>query len=126
MSKKAPPTIDRPREQLMQLIASYGRAVLEMTRTVESELHTRCPDDPEEVNGLVAALRHGVVHYLLVLAENRKLASADLPSQIKRLHAESGLDESAAERAVQMWADIIGAIPITGLTGTAWKREPWS
>jgi hypothetical protein len=27
-----------------------------------------CPDKPGEVNSLVATLRHGVVHYLLVLA----------------------------------------------------------
>jgi hypothetical protein len=115
---------DRPREQILALVASYGPDVLDMSRTVESELHILCPDEPDEVNALVAALRHGVVHYLLVLAENGKLPSADIPAQVRRLSAESGLNESEAERAVQMWADIIGAIKIPSAGGVAWRREP--
>src|SRR5262245_778471 len=97
--------IDCPREQILALVAPGGPDVLDMTRTVESELHLRCPNQPDEVNALVAALRHGVVHYLLVLAENGKLPAADLPAQVQRLSAESGLDGSEAERAVHMWAD---------------------
>ena len=76
-AKKIPARIDPPREQLMALVASYGLDVLDMARTVESELHICCPGDTAEVNALVAALRHGVVHYLLVLAENGKLASRE-------------------------------------------------
>jgi hypothetical protein len=110
----------------MALIDAYGLDVLDMTRTVESELHTCCPHDTDEVNALVAALRHGVVHYLLVLAESGNLASADLPAQIQRLKAESGLNESAAERAVVMWADIIRATPVPGASGAPWRREPRS
>jgi hypothetical protein len=116
--------IDAPREQLMALVSTYGLDVLDMTRTVESELHMCCPGNADEVNALVAALRHGVVHYLLVLAENGNFASADLPAQIQRLSSESGLNPSAAERAVLMWADIIGAIPVPGASGAAWRREP--
>lgn len=116
--------IDPPREQLKALVANYGLDVLDMTRTVEGELHLCCPGDADEVNALVAALRHGVVHYLLVLAENGNLATADLPAQTQRLSAESGLDPSAAERAVLTWADIIGAIPVPGAGGAAWRREP--
>jgi hypothetical protein len=116
--------IDRPREHILELVASYGPDVLDMSRTVESELHIRCPDQPDEVNALVAALRHGVVHYLLVLAENGKLPSADLPAQVQRLSAEAGLTESEAERAVHMWADIIAAIRMPTASGVAWRREP--
>jgi hypothetical protein len=123
-AKTSTDPIDPPREQLMGLIASYGLDVLDMTRTVESELHICCPGNSDEVNALVAALRHGVVHYFLVLAENGDLASADLPAQIQRLSTESGLDHTAAEQAVLMWADIIRAVPIPGASGTAWQREP--
>src|SRR6516225_9324592 len=115
---------DRPREELMALVASYGPRVLDMARTVESELHIHCPDSPDEVNALVAALRHGVVHYFLVLAENGKLASADLPAQVQRLCAESSLDASAAERAVHMWADIVRSIPPPGASRMAWRVVP--
>jgi hypothetical protein len=115
---------DRLREQIMALVASYGPDVLDMSRTVESELHLLCPDQPDEVNALVAALRHGVVHYLLVLAENGKLQTADLPAQVRRLNAESGLNDTEAERAVQTWADIIGAIDISASKGAAGGRKP--
>jgi len=70
-----------PREEILALVASYGPDVLDLSRTVESELHLLCPDQPNAVNALVAALRHGVVHYLLVLAESGKLAAADLPAR---------------------------------------------
>jgi hypothetical protein len=115
---------DCPREQILALVASGGPDVLDMTRTVESELHLRCPNQPDEVNALVTALRHGVVHYLLVLAENGELSAADLPAQVQRLSAESGLDGSEAERAVHMWADIMSAIKISTGSGVAWRREP--
>jgi hypothetical protein len=115
---------DRPREEILALVASYGPDVLDMARTVESELHRSCPDQSDEVNALVAGLRHGVVHYLLVLAENGKLSTADLPAQARRLSAESGLSESQAERAVHMWADIISAIDTSGGSRVAWRREP--
>jgi hypothetical protein len=116
--------VDRPRDELMALVASYGPRVLDMAGTVESELHIHCPDSADEVNGLVVALRHGVVHYLLVLAENGKLASADLPAQVHRLCAESSLDASAAERAVHMWADIVRSIPPPGASRMAWRVVP--
>jgi hypothetical protein len=125
-AKKTPAFTDPPREQLMALVASYGLDVLDMARTVESELHICCPGDTAEVNALVAALRHGVVHYLLVLAENGNLGSADLAAQIQRLSAESGLEGGTAERAVLMWADIIRALPVPAAGGAAWRREPRS
>jgi hypothetical protein len=115
---------DCPREQILALVASYGPDVLDMSRTVESELHNGCPGQPDEVNALVAALQHGVVHYLLVLAENGKLPSADLPGQVRRLNAEAGLQEGQAERAVGMWADIIAAIRMPDAGTAAWRREP--
>jgi hypothetical protein len=123
-AKTSSERIDAPREQLKALVATYGLDVLDMSRTVESELHICCPGDADEVNALVAALRHGVVHYLLVLAENGNLASADLPAQIQRLSIESGLNQNAAERAVRMWTDIIRSVPVPGASGTAWRREP--
>src|SRR5262245_34182624 len=116
--------VDRPREELIALVASYGPRVLDMARTVESELHLHCPDSPDEVNALVAALQHGVVHYLLVLAEHHKLPSADLSGQVHRLIAESGMDADAAERAVHMWADIVKSIPPPGASRMAWRVVP--
>jgi hypothetical protein len=113
---------DRLREQILALVASYGPDVLDMSRTLESELHLWCPDQPNEVNCLVAALRHGVVHYLLVLAESGKLATADLPAQIRRLHAASGLTETEAEQAVRTWADIISEIDVSGGKGKPGSR----
>jgi hypothetical protein len=115
---------DPPREEVLALIASYGPDVLDMSRTVESELHLCCPNQPGEVNALVAALRHGVVHYLLVLAESGKLASADLPGQVRRLSAEAGLGEGEAERAVRLWADILAAVPMPRAGGAAWRGRP--
>jgi hypothetical protein len=115
---------DCPREEILALVAAYGPDVLDMSRTVESELHLHCPDQPDEVNALVAALRHGVVHYLLVLAENGKLPSADLAGQVRRLSAEAGLNEGDAERAVQMWADIMAAIRMPRAGEAAWRRKP--
>jgi hypothetical protein len=115
---------DRPREQVLALVASYGPDVLDMSRTLESELHLCCPDQRDEVNALVVALRHGVVHYLLVLAEKGELSSADLPAQVRRLSAEAGMNESEAEHAVHMWADIIAAMKISSGGGVAWRREP--
>jgi hypothetical protein len=101
---------DRLREHILALVAKYGPDVLDMSRTLESELHILCPDQPSQVDSLVAALRHGIVHYLLVLAENGKWQTVDLPAQVRRLSAESGLNESEAEQAVQIWADLIGTI----------------
>jgi hypothetical protein len=116
--------VDRPREEVMALVASYGPRVLDMAGTLESELHIHCPESPDEVNALVTALRHGVVHYLLMLSENGRLASADLPAQVHRLIAESGMDSEAAERAVHLWADIVHAIPAPGASRMAWRVVP--
>jgi hypothetical protein len=103
---------DLPRQQIIALIDKYGVDVLEMSRTFESELHLACPECKGEVVNLVAALRHGVVHYLLVLAEANKLENADLPAQAQRLSAEAGLEEGEAQQAVNTWASIIGKVPI--------------
>ena len=73
---------------------------------------------------LVAALRHGVVHYLLVLAEANKLESADLPAQARRLSAEAGLKEGEAQQAVNTWASIIGKVPIRRVGQSLWRQEP--
>ena len=116
--------VSEPREQILALVASYGPDVLDLSRTVESELHLLCRDKPREVNSLVAALRHGVVHYLLALAESSKLPAADLPAHVRRLSGESGLTETEAEQAVKMWADIIGAIKMSSTTGVAGAASP--
>jgi hypothetical protein len=112
------------RQQIMALIASYGPAVLDMSGTVASELHLALPGHHEEVEGAVAALRHGVVHYLLVLAETGKLETADIPTQVSRLCTEAGLSQVDAQRAVTMWAEIIGAIHFSLATRPAWRKEP--
>jgi hypothetical protein len=87
---------DMPRRQIMALIDKYGPDALDMSRTVESELHLACPGASAEVDGLVAALRHGVVHYFLYLAEAGKFETSDLPAQVLRLRAEAGLEEIEA------------------------------
>ncbi len=115
---------DLPRQQIRALIDAYGPHVLDMSRTVASELHLACPGRSAEVDGLVAALRHGVVHYLLVLAEAGKLQTSDLPAQVLRLRTEAGLEEVEAQRAVSTWADIIGTMPIPRAGERAWRHEP--
>jgi hypothetical protein len=112
------------RQQIIALIDKYGLDVLDMSQTVASELRLACPDRCPEIDGLVTALRHGVVHYLLVLAEAGKMQTADLPAQVQRLCAEACLDEGEAQQAVTTWADIIGTMPIPGAGGPAWRREP--
>jgi hypothetical protein len=121
---ESPPMTGPPREGILALVASYGPDVLDMSGMLESELHLCCPDQREEVNTLVNALRHGLVHYLLVLAENGKLSSADLPAQVRRLTAEAGMSESEAEGAVHMWADVIAAMKIPSGGGGTWRQEP--
>jgi hypothetical protein len=113
------------RQQIMTLINSYGPDVLDMSGTVASELHLACPGCHDEVEGLVAALRHGVVHYLLVRAEAGKLETSDLPGQVSRLCFEAGLSQADAQRAVDAWAEVIGALrlPRAG-SGPAWRHEP--
>jgi hypothetical protein len=115
---------DLPREQILALIDQYGPDVLDMSQTVATELQLACPGRRAEVDGLVAALRHGVVHYLLVLAEAGKIETADLPAQVLRLCAEAGLNEVDARRAVGTWADIIGTMSIPREGDSAWRREP--
>ena len=66
---------DLPCQHIVALIQKYGMDVLEMSRTVESELDRTCPEQKAEAANLVAALRHGVVHYLLVLAETGRLGT---------------------------------------------------
>jgi hypothetical protein len=115
---------DLPRQQIIALIDKYGIDVLEMSRTLESELHLACPECEGEVVNLVAALRHGVVHYLLVLAEANKLGNADLAAQARRLSAEAGLEETEAQQAVDTWASIIGTTAIRPVGQSMWRREP--
>jgi hypothetical protein len=115
---------DLPRQQIMALIDKYGPDVLDMSQTMASELHLACPGHSAEVEGLVAALRHGVVHYLLVLAEAGKFATSDLPAQVQRLHVEASLPEAEAERAVHTWAEIVGTIHPSLGGERPWRREP--
>ena len=115
---------DAPRERLIALIENYGPDVLDMSETVASELHLHCTDHRAEVDGLIAALRHGVVHYLLVLAKSKKLESANLPGQVSRLCYEAGMDEGSAQRAVNTWAELIGAMRISPDDKSPWRREP--
>lgn len=115
---------DLPRQQIMALIDRYGPDVLDMSQTVASELHLGCPAHSAECEGLVAALRHGVVHYLLVLAEAGKFESRDLPAQVQRLRDEAGLNEVEAQRAVSTWADIIATMPIPKDVERPWRKAP--
>jgi hypothetical protein len=50
---------DCPREEILALVAAYGPDVLDMSRTVESELHLHCPDQPDEVSDFLRLLQHG-------------------------------------------------------------------
>jgi hypothetical protein len=115
---------DGPRQCILSLIATYGPDVLNMSRTVEGELHLTCPQASAEVNGLIAALRHGVVHYLLVLEEAGKLDTIDVPAQVQRLRTEAGLEEAEAQRAVNTWADIIATGLKTQTGERTWRQEP--
>jgi hypothetical protein len=113
-----------PRQQIVALINAYGPDVLDMSGTVASELEASCPQHTAECEALVAALQHGVVHYLLVLAETKKLETADLPAQVTRLRSEAGLDEALAQRAVSTWADIVREMSIPANLSRPWRLEP--
>ena len=116
---------DLPRRKVMALINSYGPDVLDMSGTVASELHQACPGHCDEVEGLVAALQHGVVHYLLVLAEaGKKPSEGDLAGQVARLGAEAGLSQADAQQAVSTWADIVSTIHLPSAAEPAWRHEP--
>jgi hypothetical protein len=113
-----------PREVLIRLIDKYGPDVLDMSETVASELHLHCTDRRAEADSLITALRHGVVHYLLVLAKSKKLETANLSDQVSRLCYEAGMDEGSAQQAVNVWAELIGAMPISSDDKSPWRREP--
>jgi hypothetical protein len=97
-----------------------------MSETVATGLRHYCGDHAAEVDGLIAALRHGVVHYLLVLARAGKLETADLPAQVSRLCFEAGMDEEVARQSVNIWAEIIRTAGISPDDRSPWRREPSS
>jgi hypothetical protein len=109
-------------QQLGVLIDKYGLDVLDASQTVATELHQACPDHCADVDRLVAALRHGVVHCLLVLAEAGKLKTADLSAQARRLATETEMHKAEAQEAVDTWAKFIGSMPIPSTS--PWQREP--
>jgi hypothetical protein len=115
---------DSPRQLIEALIASYGPDVLDMSGTVASELHVAFPQHTAEVEGLVTALQHGVVHHMLVLAESGKFETRNLAAQVSRLCYEANMSEAEAERAVNTWADIVGTMSIPRDRETPWRREP--
>jgi hypothetical protein len=102
----------------------YGPDVLDMSETVATELHLHCADQRAEVEGLIATLRHGVVHYLLLLAKSEKLETANVPAQVSRLCFEAGMDEELARRSVNTWAEIIRSTCISPDDKRPWRREP--
>src|SRR5262249_5795572 len=115
---------DSPRQLIEALIDSYGPDVLDMSGTVASELHVAFPQHTAEVEGLVTALQHGVVHHLLLLPEAGRFETQTLPAQGSRLCYEAGMSEAEAQRAVNTWADIVGTMAIPRDLKTPWRREP--
>ncbi len=100
---------DVARARLRELVATYGRAVLDDPRRCEALLRDLCGDRRREVNLLVSALRERVPMDLLN-------ASAGVPrgfliTQLaQRLHDNLGIADAFARWAVESWALALGLV----------------
>jgi hypothetical protein len=100
---------EAPRQQLRELIATYGRPLAEDPRRCEGFLRDFCAPYRLEVAVLVSALEEGVAAELLI-------ASEDLPTEVllarlaRRLQDHLGLAAGAARWAVGSWALALGKL----------------
>ncbi len=98
-----------PRQQLYQLIATYGRSLCDDPRRCEALLKDSYGQYRPEIAVLVGALREGVAADLLA-SQNSVPQTVLLARLTKRLHDNLALTEDAAKWGVESWALALGMI----------------
>ena len=101
-----------PRQQLYQLIATYGPSLCDDPRRCEALLKDLCAQYRPEVSVLVGALKEKVAAELLA-SQNNIPQTVLLARLTKRIHENLALTEDAARWAVESWALALGVIPNT-------------
>ncbi len=101
-----------PRQQLYQLIATYGPSLCDDPRRCEALLKDLCAQYRPEVSVLVGALKEKVAAELLASQKNMP-QTVLLARLIKRIRENLALTEDAARWAVESWALALGVIPST-------------
>lgn len=99
-----------PRQQLYQLIATYGHSLCDDPRRCEALLKDLCAQYRPEVSVLVGALKEKVAAELLASQKNMP-QTVLLARLTKRIHENLALTEDAARWAVESWALALGVIP---------------
>jgi hypothetical protein len=102
----------RPAEQaafrnLQNILVDYGQEVISNQTQCERLLSERCADTKREGVVLVAALRENLPQRLLKLPAT-SLSNTALRNYSAELSQSTGLDESAAQFAVESWAKALG------------------
>jgi len=98
---------DGVRQQLCDLIATYGRSLCDDPRRCEGLLRDFCGESRREIHVLVGALKARVAADLL--ASQSGVPRAALFARLtKRLQDDLGLAEDAARWAVESWASALG------------------
>lgn len=101
-----------PRQQLYQLIATYGHSLCDDPRRCEALLKDLCAQYRPEVSVLVGALKEKVAAELL--ASQKNVPQTVLLARLtKRIRENLALTEDAAKWAVESWALALGVIPNT-------------
>lgn len=101
-----------PRQQLYQLIATYGPYLCDDPRRCEALLKDLCAQYRPEVSVLVGALKEKVAAELL--ASQKNIPQTVLLARLtKRIRENLALTEDAARWAVESWALALGVIPNT-------------
>lgn len=101
-----------PRQQLYQLIATYGPSLCNDSRRCEALLKDLCAQYRPEVSVLVGALKEKVAAELLASQKNMP-QTVLLARLTKRIRENLALTEDAARWAVESWALALGVISNT-------------
>lgn len=101
-----------PRQQLYQLIATYGPSLCDDPRRCEALLKDLCAQYRPEVSVLIGALKEKVAAELLASQKNMP-QTVLLARLTKRIRENLALTEDAARWAVESWALALGVISNT-------------
>lgn len=94
---------DAPRQQLISLIATYGRTLVDDPRRCEGLLKDSCGEYRREIAVIVGAQREGVASDLMAMST--RPPDRVLQSQLAlRLEENLAMEEAAAQWAVETWA----------------------
>ncbi|MDQ3253551.1 MAG: pectinesterase family protein, partial [Acidobacteriota bacterium] len=99
-----------PRQKLIEIVARYGREVVNNPRRCEGLLRDYAPKYRREIAVLVNALAERVPAELIAYKSGTVPRAALLLRMAQRLHDDVALDETAARWAVESWALALGVI----------------